>query len=59
LGEPARIQLALLDPRVAREFGIVAASLLDEVVGDPPLRMVRADAARTVAVAACRARSLD
>ena len=30
---PARLQLPLLDPQVARELGIVAADLPDEALG--------------------------
>src|SRR4249919_2176860 len=33
LVQPARLQLALLDPQVACELGIVAAHLLDEAFG--------------------------
>jgi hypothetical protein len=33
LSEPARLQLPLLDPQVARNLGIVAANLFDEPVG--------------------------
>ena len=32
LVQPARLELALLDPQVARELGIVAANLLDEAL---------------------------
>jgi hypothetical protein len=32
-GRPARLELALLDPQVARDLGIVAANLLDEALG--------------------------
>jgi hypothetical protein len=32
LVQPARLHLRLLDPQVAREFGIVAAYLLDEAL---------------------------
>jgi hypothetical protein len=33
LVQPARPELRLLDPQVTRELGVVAAHLLDEVVG--------------------------
>jgi len=45
----ARLELSLLDPQVARELGILAPNLLDEAVGNPPLRIVRADAATMLA----------
>jgi hypothetical protein len=31
--QPARLQLPLLDPQVARELGIISAYLLDEALG--------------------------
>jgi hypothetical protein len=31
--QPARLELPLLDPQVARELGIVASNLLDESLG--------------------------
>ena len=49
LAQPARLQLPLLDPQVARELRLVAAHLLDEALGvrspdEPSPRRRRADA---------------
>ena len=38
LVQPARLELALLDPQIGRKLGIVAANVLDE-----PLRVLRPD----------------